>query len=621
MSDLRDVLERGTGGFDPEAEEALERTLRRAARRSRNRRIAAGAVALSLTVAVVAGLWLAWFGGDRQEEVVPAVNPVEVARIHVGPIEGRPVFGEGRLWVATEDGIQAIDPRTREVQFSVEHVTAPFAVGDGWLWGSMPANPPMLAKVDASSGEMRWVTDLDTQFFGLSPDTPLPPRIPIDVVFHNGRVIVVAEETMVVILDAATDEKTREGWSDDAGEILEMRSIGDALWMRHPEKVSGRAPRVQATFEFPGNRIHAFAPVGREAWVMLDSAARRIALHPPDVDPDSSGPSRIAEFPPVSDAVVADGRLWVVAGAGEGPWNLRAYDLSTGEPAGGSLDLGAGAAPRIAFGAGLLWITDPSGDAVIAVDPSGTTPPDREPEPTEEKPELERGCPPPDVEATWLPPGVSPANAQPGVGGGELLEVVPWAIHYGDSPGPDGGPAPFITIIRTGEHGGPHINAVIAREVGTPVEVLDGEGQLVRIEGGWGAFFLHGEPPCHGYEVTSYGVSRADLRRFLGGLVRGPLTVQPRDDLLDVEARSWDRSDRLSDHAVRVRFLSSPEECRGLARVDVEETPERVIITLFEGSVPGVETCVGLGVLKAVDVRLEAPLSGREIIDGATEGG
>lgn len=406
------------------------------------------------------------------------------------------------------------------------------------------------------------------------------------------------------------------GWlgmtADEAGRALGI----------DPASVRGRL--FGGSFEFPGNRIQALAPSGRAAWAILDAAARRVEVDPPNVEPERRGPSRIEEVPQVSDALVADGLLWIVAGEGKGPWDLRAYDLSTGEPAGASLTLGSGEGPRIASGGGFLWVTDPAGEGVIAVDPTGTTFPDPEPRLTEE-PDPEGGCPPPDLEATWFPPGLSPMTPQRGLGGGaDVDDLVTRAVHYGDSPGPDGRPAPLITIIRTNQHGGPHINAATATEIGTPVRVLDGEGYLVRIEGGWGAFFLHGEPPCHGYEVTSYGVSRADLRRFLEGLSVPPrdyLLVQPRDGLTSVYPRGWDTVEVLTERSLRVRFLARREECNALDRVEVRETHRMVAITLFEGWRPGVESCHDAGGWKAVDVTLEAPLGGREIVDGSAEGG
>lgn len=102
-----------------------------------------------------------------------------------------------------------------------------------------------------------------------------------------------------------------------------------------------------------------------------------------------------------------------------------------------------------------------------------------------------------------------------GLGGDEAFEN---AVHYGDSPGPDGEPAPFTNVVRTTEHGGPHIPAARARASGTPIPLLDGEAHVISIEGGWGAFFLHGDDPCNGYEVTAYDLSEEELRRFLEGL-------------------------------------------------------------------------------------------------------
>ena len=58
--------------------------------------------------------------------------------------------------------------------------------------------------------------------------------------------------------------------------------------------------------------------------------------------------------------------------------------------------------------------------------------------------------------------------------------------------------------------------------------------------------------------------------------------------------------------------------------MDVDETPERVTIALWERYPPrflegGARVVVmGVGEVRAVDVPLRAPLAGRELIDGAT---
>ncbi len=97
----------------------------------------------------------------------------------------------------------------------------------------------------------------------------------------------------------------------------------------------------------------------------------------------------------------------------------------------------------------------------------------------------------------------------------------------------------------------------------------------------------------------------------------GPLIVAPRSGLVDVGPRPWAEIVTLGSGRLEVRFWSGVEECYGLDRVEVDETAEAVTITLFEGRVPEAEVCIEIAVLKAVRVSLDAPLAGREILDGA----
>jgi hypothetical protein len=97
----------------------------------------------------------------------------------------------------------------------------------------------------------------------------------------------------------------------------------------------------------------------------------------------------------------------------------------------------------------------------------------------------------------------------------------------------------------------------------------------------------------------------------------GTLQVEPRDGLVDVRPHAWDRAEPTGPRTVRVEFYGGVEECEGLARVDVDEAPDRVTITLFTGRVPTAEVCIEIAVLKAVMVTLDAPLGERALVDGA----
>lgn len=70
---------------------------------------------------------------------------------------------------------------------------------------------------------------------------------------------------------------------------------------------------------------------------------------------------------------------------------------------------------------------------------------------------------------------------------------------------------------------------------------------------------------------------------------------------------------------LEVRFYNGIEECYGLDRVEVEETPEQVTIGLFTGGrPPGDQVCIDIAELVATVVTLDAPLGDREVVDAST---
>jgi hypothetical protein len=79
----------------------------------------------------------------------------------------------------------------------------------------------------------------------------------------------------------------------------------------------------------------------------------------------------------------------------------------------------------------------------------------------------------------------------------------------------------------------------------------------------------------------------------------------------------WDRAEQVGSARLRVEFYGGVEECERLDRVEVEESPDAVTVTVFVGRVPTAEVCIEIAVLKSVTVSVDGPISGREIIDGA----
>ncbi len=96
-----------------------------------------------------------------------------------------------------------------------------------------------------------------------------------------------------------------------------------------------------------------------------------------------------------------------------------------------------------------------------------------------------------------------------------------------------------------------------------------------------------------------------------------PEVVEPRTGLVDVRARPWDEAVAVGPRELEIRFWGGVEDCWGVDRVEVDEGPDEVTVTLFEGAVPTAEACIEIALFQAVRVTLDAPLAGREVVDGA----
>lgn len=88
---------------------------------------------------------------------------------------------------------------------------------------------------------------------------------------------------------------------------------------------------------------------------------------------------------------------------------------------------------------------------------------------------------------------------------------------------------------------------------------------------------------------------------------------------MDIRPRPWEGYEEIGRRTLLVTYWGGVEACHGLDRVEVDETEDRVTITLYQGSVPGDRACIEIAVWKAVRVGLDAPLGDRVVIDGAPE--
>lgn len=103
-----------------------------------------------------------------------------------------------------------------------------------------------------------------------------------------------------------------------------------------------------------------------------------------------------------------------------------------------------------------------------------------------------------------------------------------------------------------------------------------------------------------------------------------PTGPQPDDaarlhpDAVDRRRLPWNRVEVLGPRTLRVHLVLGAPPCSVLAAVEVDETPQQVRIATFEGREPGAD-CDGpvppLGAPRHLDVTLDDPLDGREIVD------
>ena len=98
-----------------------------------------------------------------------------------------------------------------------------------------------------------------------------------------------------------------------------------------------------------------------------------------------------------------------------------------------------------------------------------------------------------------------------------------------------------------------------------------------------------------------------------------PRLVTPRDGLVDVRPRPFDRARVEDERTVLLEYYTGVEECYGLDRVDVRYRRDSVVLTIHEGRLPAAEVCIDLAEQVLTRVRLDEPLAGRKIVDGAAE--
>ena len=96
--------------------------------------------------------------------------------------------------------------------------------------------------------------------------------------------------------------------------------------------------------------------------------------------------------------------------------------------------------------------------------------------------------------------------------------------------------------------------------------------------------------------------------------------VRPRAGMADLRRIPWEKQRRTpGGRSLRVTYWSGVEPCNVLDHVEVRYGGDQIVVTLYEGHDPAQAdvACIEIALLKAVVVKLEEPVDGRKIVDGA----
>ena len=137
------------------------------------------------------------------------------------------------------------------------------------------------------------------------------------------------------------------------------------------------------------------------------------------------------------------------------------------------------------------------------------------------------------------------------------------------------------------------------------------------------AFSACGSPASRGAGAPAPSAENPDQAVSDGGAAStapatrtGAELRRPEEGLRDVRPIRWDRA-KGKGRRVTLFYYSGVKECHGLDRVDVDESPDEVVVTVFEGIRPGAQACIELAVEVKTVIELRRPLGGRRLVDGS----
>jgi len=99
----------------------------------------------------------------------------------------------------------------------------------------------------------------------------------------------------------------------------------------------------------------------------------------------------------------------------------------------------------------------------------------------------------------------------------------------------------------------------------------------------------------------------------------GATEVAPRGDAVDPSPTTVESAE-VSDSGMTLFYWGGVEACYVLDRVEVDEAPDTVTVTLYTGTNPDNPgaACVAMAQYFSTTIELRAPLGSRALVDGAT---
>jgi streptogramin lyase len=355
---LKEVRDAHHASIDPnerfEARRAMLRRLHR--RRAIN---SVGAVALGtaavVVIAVLATRTQPVGGPDPSKTLPPASQPLEAVSVGRAPSDIA-VGGIGNVWTANQenDSVTRVDPRTDRADISIPLSSSPgdIAIASGPVWVALP-DEGAVTKVDFLTGQpsetitvstpgiemeltvgpdVLWIVAKGDALYRLDAGSATPQRLeltarPVDVAVHGTTGYLLDADGTVTLFDQTTGDAVGNSFTVAPGEAGDLIYAAGALW--HFTGADGNLIKMDPS---SGAELARYEADG----TVIDLA----------IDP------KVA---------------WVLVRAGDGTHRVVRIAREDAAPSGDEITM-PGQAVEAGISGGRLWVTDRTGNQVLAFD-------------------------------------------------------------------------------------------------------------------------------------------------------------------------------------------------------------------------------------------------------------